>query len=141
MTGVKRFCPPFLVYKTVRNREDNLMKRSIITAVFVALCAGGFLPGKPPQNVKEVEMTAKKYEFSPSTVEVPAGTLVRFKITALDREHGFQIEGVKDSCVKLEKDKPATYEYKAEKPGTYEFKCCKHCGMGHGKMKGTLVVK
>ena len=117
------------------------MKRSIITAVFVALCAAGFLPAKPPQNVKEVEMTAKKYEFSPSTVEVPAGTLVRFKITALDREHGFQIEGVKDSCVKLEKDKPATYEFKAEKPGTYEFKCCKHCGMGHGKMKGTLVVK
>jgi cytochrome c oxidase subunit 2 len=117
------------------------MKRWIITAVFVALCGSGFLPAKPPQNVKEVEMTAKKYEFSPSTLEVPAGTLVRFKITALDREHGFEIEGVKDSCVKLEKDKPATYEYKAEKPGTYEFKCCKRCGMSHGKMKGTLVVK
>ena len=141
MTGVKRFYPPFLFTSQVRHREDSYMKRSIIAAVFVAFCAAGFLPAKPPQNVKEVEMTAKKYEFSPSTVEVPAGTLIRFKITALDREHGFEIEGVKDSCVKLEKDKPATYEYKAEKPGTYEFKCCKRCGLSHGKMKGTLVVK
>ena len=92
-------------------------------------------------DVKEVEMTAKKYEFSPSSVEAPVGTLIRFKITALDRVHGFEIEGVKDSCVKLEKGESSTVEYKADKAGTFEFKCCKRCGPGHGRMKGTIVVK
>ncbi len=92
-------------------------------------------------DVKEVELTAKKYEFSPKSVEVPVGTTIRFKITALDREHGFEIEGVKDSCVKIKKGESATVEYKAEKAGTFEFKCCKRCGFGHGRMKGTIVVK
>ncbi len=92
-------------------------------------------------DVKEVEMTAKKYEFSPSTVEVPVGTLVRFKITSQDRTHGFEIEGVKDSCVELKEGETATVEYKAEKAGTFEFKCCKRCGLHHGSMKGTIVVK
>lgn len=85
-------------------------------------------------------MTAKKYEFSPSTVEVSAGTKIIFKIKALDRSHGFEIEGVKDSCVKIKKGETATVEYLAEKPGTVEFRCCSYCGFGHGRMKGKIVI-
>jgi cytochrome c oxidase subunit 2 len=92
------------------------------------------------QTTKEVEMTAKKYEFSPGTVDVQAGTKIIFKIKALDREHGFEIENVKDSCVKIKKGETATVEYLAEKPGTVEFRCCVRCGFGHGKMKGKIVI-
>ena len=93
-----------------------------------------------PQTTEEVQMTAKKYEFSPSTVEVAAGTKIIFKIKALDRSHGFEIEGVKDSCVKIKKGETATVEYLAERPGTVEFKCCSFCGFGHGRMKGKIVI-
>ena len=92
------------------------------------------------QTTKEVEMTAKKYEFFPSTVDVQAGTKIIFQIKALDREHGFEIENVKDSCVKIKKGETATVEYVAEKPGTVEFKCCVRCGFGHGRMKGKIVI-
>ncbi|PYV17369.1 MAG: hypothetical protein DMG07_05965 [Acidobacteria bacterium] len=109
-----------------------------------ALAFGPFpLSGQIPSGApaREVEMTAKKYEFSPATVEVAPGTLVRFKITALDRDHGFEIEEVKGSCVKIKKGETATVEYKAEKPGTVEFRCCVRCGLGHGRMKGKVIVK
>jgi cytochrome c oxidase subunit II len=92
------------------------------------------------QETKEIQITAKKYEYSPSVVEVTAGTRIVFRITALDREHGFQIAGAKTGCVKIPKGETATVEYQADTPGTFEFKCCVFCGLGHGGMKGKIVV-
>jgi hypothetical protein len=47
---------------------------------------------------REVKMTAQKYEFSTNMVEVNPGTPIIFKVTALDREYGFEIANVKDRC-------------------------------------------
>jgi cytochrome c oxidase subunit II len=99
----------------------------------------GMAPAGAP--VKEVEVSAKKYEFNPDTIEVPANTVVRLHLKATDREHGFELKSVKDSCVKFDPKTPATFEFYTDKAGEYEFSCCKHCGLGHGKMKGKLVVK
>jgi cytochrome c oxidase subunit 2 len=91
--------------------------------------------------VKEIDVSAKKYEFNPATIEVPVNTLLRMNLKATDREHGFELKSVKDSCVKFDPKVSATLEFYADKAGEYEFRCCKRCGLGHGKMKGKLVVK
>ena len=98
-------------------------------------------PAPAGAPVKEIEVSAKKYEFNPATIEVPANTLVRLHLKATDREHGFALKSVKDSCVKFDPKAPATVEFYADKAGEYEFSCCKRCGLGHGKMKGKLVAK
>jgi cytochrome c oxidase subunit 2 len=97
----------------------------------------------PPADapVKEIEVSAKKYEYEPATIEVPVNTLVKIHLKALDREHGFEIKSVKDSCVKFKPNEAATVEFYADKAGEFEFACCKFCGPGHGKMKGKLIVK
>jgi cytochrome c oxidase subunit II len=121
--------------------------RKILAAGVIVMLAAGLAAvairaqsGGDATQTKEVQMTAKKYDYSPSTVEVSAGTKIIFKITAEDREHGFEIAGAKTGCVKIKKGATATVEYLAEKPGTVEFKCCVFCGMGHGGMKGKIVV-
>ena len=91
--------------------------------------------------VKDVEMQARKYEFIPSSIEVPVNTHLRIHLTALDREHGIKIESYQQDCSTFKPGKPATVEFFADKPGEYEFSCCKSCGLGHGKMKGKLIVK
>lgn len=91
--------------------------------------------------VKEIEVSAKKYEFNPATIEIPVNTLVKLHLKATDREHGFELKSVKNSCVKFDPKTPATLEYYADKAGEYEFNCCKRCGLGHGRMKGKLIVK
>jgi cytochrome c oxidase subunit II len=91
--------------------------------------------------VKEFDVSAKKYEFAPALIEAPIKTLLKIHLKALDKEHGFEIKGVKDSCVKFSPSEPATIEFYADKAGEFEFVCCKYCGLGHGKMKGKLVVK
>ena len=97
--------------------------------------------GQAPPAVKEVELKATKYEFTPNKIEVPLNTVLRIKVTASDRKHGFEIEGVKDSKTDIEQGATKVIEYKATKAGTFEFKCSNFCGLGHGKMKGSIVVK
>ena len=124
------------------------MKRTPILMLALGLIAAPSFAekkriGTPPEGApaKEIEVGAKKYEFTPSTIEVPVGTLLEINLQSADREHGFAIKGVKNSCVKFKPGQPATLEFYADKAGEYEFECCKFCGMGHHGMKGKLVVK
>jgi cytochrome c oxidase subunit II len=105
-----------------------------------------------------IDMTAKKYEFTPSTVHVKAGSKLVLNITATDRPHGFRLPTVPDGagaeaspglvltppspkdCYRLEKGQQLAIAIEAKTPGTYTFKCCVHCGLGHGGMKGQLIV-
>ena len=109
-----------------------------------------------PENVQTIEVSAKKYEFSPSPIRVKQGTRVQLKITATDHAHGFRItpaasgegkgnQGLVFSafpgCVKIEEGHTETVEFVAQTPGTYEFSCCVHCGWRHRSMKGELIVE
>ena len=102
-------------------------------------------------------MTAKKYEFNPSPIHVKQGTKLELKITALDRTHGFKINLNPDEsdtkgdpglvftsnedCLSIEKGAPTVVESLAHTPGNYSFQCCNRCGLGHGGMKGQLVIE
>ncbi len=94
----------------------------------------------PPGAAHEIKMTAKKYEFDPSTITVKKGERVRLLITALDRDHGFKLEafGINQ---KLKKGDTETIEFTADKSGTFPFQCSEFCGFGHGRMKGKVVVE
>ena len=110
------------------------------------------------QNVQVIQMTARKYEYSPSPVHVKQGTRVQLKITAIGRDHGFTIAAIPDGANpagtvgleftspqhrdswKLTKGRETTIEFVAKTAGTYEIRCSVSCGFGHGRMRGQLVV-
>ncbi|MGH9774767.1 MAG: cupredoxin domain-containing protein [Candidatus Acidiferrales bacterium] len=134
----------------------------LTTAVMVLACAWPSFEARvtraQDQSPQVIEMTAKKYEYSPSPVHVKAGTKVQLKITATDRVHGFKLSTTPDGapksaapglvltspapndCYRLEQGQQVTVEFTANTPGTYSFKCCVHCGLEHGSMKGQLIV-
>ena len=112
-------------------------------AVLVASCAVCILWGqeKPAAGpVTEIQMTAKKYEFTPSTIRVKAGEHVKLTITATDHEHGIKIDALHIN-EKLPKGKPVSIEFTPMQAGTFPFECSHFCGFGHGKMKGQLIVE
>ncbi len=97
-------------------------------------------PGGRAQSAGEIQMTAKKYEFSPDTITVKKGDPVRLVITATDRDHGIKIAAFHVDK-KLPKGEAVTVEFTADQVGAFPFECSKFCGMGHGKMKGKIVVE
>ncbi len=88
----------------------------------------------------EIQMTAKKYQFNPNTLTVKKGEHVKLVITATDRDHGFKLEAFSINQ-KLKKGVPTTIEFDADKVGTFPFQCSEFCGLGHGRMKGKLIVE
>lgn len=91
-------------------------------------------------EVDEITMTAKKYEFNPDVITVKQGAHVKLVITATDRDHGFKLKAY-DINQHLKKAVPTTVEFTADKTGTFPFECSDFCGLGHGRMKGKLVVE
>lgn len=114
----------------------------VMTAAgLAAIAAWSVLAQNAPAGpVTEIQVTAKKYEFDPSTIRVHTGDHVKLVIKALDHTHGFKVDALRINQ-KLEKGQPATVEFTADRPGTYPFECSHFCGLGHGKMKGQLIVE
>jgi cytochrome c oxidase subunit II len=106
---------------------------------------------------KVIEVSAKKYEFSPIEIRVPKGTRVELKVHSVDDTHGVKLdvypEGAKqkgtpglvfehpDENGKVKKGEDQVLNFVAQEPGTYDFKCAKFCGFGHDRMKGKLIVE
>jgi heme/copper-type cytochrome/quinol oxidase subunit 2 len=142
---------------------NKFAKRFPLFTVSAALLALGLslsLPeftGANGQDVRVIEITAKKYEYSNSPIHLKVGTKVQLKITAIDHDHGFKIGSVPDGassndkaglvfaseqeCWQLKKGETTMIEFVAQAPGTYSFKCCHTCGLGHKGMKGQIIVE
>jgi cytochrome c oxidase subunit 2 len=93
-----------------------------------------------PAGASEIKMTAVKYKFTPDIIKVKKGDRVRLVVTAMDRDHGFKLEAFQIEK-KLPKGEPVAVEFTADRAGTFPFQCSQFCGLGHGKMKGKLVVE
>ena len=139
----------------------SLLLAPLFLAAILSLVSGTVSRRSNPaqastQDVKILEVSAKKYEYNPSSIHVKRGTNVQLRITATDHTHGFKIGAFPDGsdsngspglaftspqdCWKIEKGQSSTIEFVAQTAGTYSFKCCVRCGLGHSGMKGQLIV-
>ena len=96
--------------------------------------------GTSMQGVHEIQVTLRKYEFSPGSLRVRKGEQVRLVMTAVDHDHGFKLDGF-DINQKVPRGTTVVVKFTADKAGTFQFRCSNVCGLGHRNMKGTLVVE
>jgi cytochrome c oxidase subunit II len=114
-----------------------MVSRFPMRAAFTQDAGAGTQAGK---DVKEIRMTAKKYEYEPGVITVKQGEHVRLIIMPLDHDHGFKIDAYHIDEL-LKKGEPTTIEFTADTTGTFPFQCSHFCGLGHKGMKGELTVE
>ncbi|MCC7007962.1 MAG: cupredoxin domain-containing protein [Acidobacteria bacterium] len=115
----------------------------VVALLGLATLAGGVL--SPPitarqkSEPREIAVTAKRYTFEPSLIEVEQGEPVRLVVTAIDGVHGFAIKKVKVDK-ELMPNKAMAIDFVAKDAGEFPIMCTVICGEGHAQMTGTLRV-
>lgn len=91
-------------------------------------------------EVKEFDIIAENWKFTPATIEVNLGDKVELHVESVDITHGFMLPDFGINEV-LEPHNDVHIEFIADKKGTFAFSCSVPCGRGHGGMNGQLIVK
>jgi cytochrome c oxidase subunit 2 len=92
----------------------------------------------PTEHV--VQITAKRFEYSPATITVKKGEPVVLELVSLDRVHGFDLPDFK-LRTDVKPEQSVRLRFVPDKAGRFEFHCDVFCGAGHEDMTGELVVE
>lgn len=87
-----------------------------------------------------VEITAKRFGFSPDTVTLHKGETVILRLKSEDVTHGFFLRALKLD-EDISPDAPTDVTVTPTTAGTFTTICDHFCGPNHGNMKMTIVVE
>jgi cytochrome c oxidase subunit II len=91
------------------------------------------------QAPREIEMVARRYNFTPSDIALKVNEPVVLLIRSLDFIHGFNVPDLKLRA-DLMPGRVTRIELKPTKAGIIEFVCDNFCGSEHEEMHGQFVV-
>jgi len=106
-------------------------------AAFILISFGGYLIAA--ENEQVIQITAKRFEYSPKEITVKKGVPVVLEFTTLDRLHGFNCPGL-GIRMDIRPGKVNTLRFVPDKVGTFPFHCDNFCGSGHEGMRGIITV-
>ncbi|HET6176294.1 MAG TPA: cupredoxin domain-containing protein [Candidatus Sulfotelmatobacter sp.] len=91
-------------------------------------------------DIPVVEITAKRFAFSPEKVTLKKGQTVKLRLHSEDVTHGFFLRPLK-----LDEEIPAGQTAEVtitpQTAGTFTTICDHFCGANHGNMNMTIVVE
>jgi cytochrome c oxidase subunit 2 len=127
--------------------KTTRFRNKIVAATLLVAACGITLASIAPKanlaradvNPKVIEITAKKFEFTPSEITLKKGQPVILRVTSADRVHGFMSKPLKfdtDIAVGKTTDVAVT----PDTAGDFTVICDHYCGVGHGNMKMKVSV-
>ena len=126
--------------------KRTIFKNTIIDTMLLASALGIAVAVFAPKgnlaradNPKVIEITAKKFEFSPSEITLKKGEPVILRLSSSDRVHGFMSKPLKIDT-DIPADKSADIPVTPETAGDFTVICDHYCGTGHGNMKMKVTV-
>ncbi len=96
--------------------------------------------GDRGEEPRAIVITAKRFEFVPSTITLKKGETVKLFVTSEDVTHGFFLRPLKIDT-DLIPGETQQITVTPQSAGTFTAICHHFCGSGHGNMKLTVVVE
>lgn len=114
--------------------------KSFLLSIVPALLLSSSVPhpALPTQPVR-VEITAKRFTFTPDQVTLKRGQPVVIALTSADVSHGLRIREL-DLNIKAGKGQTTEVSFTPTKHGDFTGQCSVFCGSGHGRMTFVLHV-
>jgi cytochrome c oxidase subunit 2 len=114
------------------------MMKSFLLSMFPAiLLSPAVAYAAPPAQPARVEITAKRFTFTPDQVTLKRGQPVVLVLKSADVAHGLRFREL-DLNIKSGKGQTTEIPFTPTKDGDFTGKCSVFCGSGHGRM--TLVL-
>lgn len=115
-----------------------------VRVLAILLCTSAILPGHARggnvENVPIIDITAKRFAFTPDQITLKKGKTVKLRLHSEDVTHGFFLRPLK-----LDEEIPAggTAEVSItpQQAGTFTTICDHFCGANHGNMNMTIIVE
>src|SRR5512135_3210629 len=111
----------------MRSGKAGFFAAIVAAAVCMMLIASALANAAETEQV--VQITAKKFEYSPKEITVKRGVPVVLEFTSLDRLHGFSCPGLGIRS-DIPPDKKTRLKFVPQKAGTFPFHCDIFCGAG-----------
>lgn len=97
------------------------------------------MEGAAASPARVVPITAERFAFTPSRVELKVGEPVILELRSRDRKHGIRAPELGLDAV-IPAGKTTRVELVPRRAGTFAFHCSVFCGSGHEDMGGQFVV-
>ena len=92
------------------------------------------------QTETAMPIQAKRFEFTPTQIVLKRGVPVILELTSLDVVHGFNVPGLGIRADVLP-GQTTRVRLVPDKVGRFDYRCDHFCGLGHWKVRGTIVVE
>jgi cytochrome c oxidase subunit 2 len=114
-----------------------------VKTIFIGIVATGLLAlsgfSSAPDTPKRIEISVKRFAYSPSEITLKKGEPVVLVLTTEDVSHGLKFKEL-NLDVKTSKGKPGELAFTPDKVGDFVGHCSVFCGSGHGSMSLMLHV-
>ena len=120
--------------------DKHVSRAALGVTVLWLVAAGAGEVGADTTAPRRVEVTASRYRFEPSRIEVTQGDVVHLVVHSADTDHGLAIKAFKVKVPIPKGGEPVAVSFVASRAGTFLIECSEYCGSGHKRMKGELVV-
>jgi heme/copper-type cytochrome/quinol oxidase subunit 2 len=90
----------------------------------------------------DVYLMAMRFSYMPRVLRLERGVAYRFRMMSMDVNHGVSIHtGFAGHIMRRPAQTMVEMVMTFPNPGEYMIYCTVYCGLGHGQMKGKIIIE